>query len=174
MLKRKCDPRISCPPKKQLVLKYIFHRHQLGRLSLSGPSQLNDFYIYVYIYRERVIRKYNIILNSLYCSYWIYICICACIHIYFILNMYNIVHLLSCVRLFATPWTVAPKLPCPSLSPRPNSNSCPLSQWCSLTVSSSYAPISFCLLSFPARVFSPTLGIRVTKKWSFNISPSNE
>ena len=29
-------------------------------------------------------------------------------------------------------------------------NSCPLSQWCYLTISSSAAPFSFCLQSFPA------------------------
>ena len=42
------------------------------------------------------------------------------------------------------------KLPCPSLSPRVCSNSCPLSQWCHPTVSSSVAPCSSCLQSFPA------------------------
>ena len=42
------------------------------------------------------------------------------------------------------------RLPCPSLSPWVYSHSCPLSQWCSLTVSSSAAPFSFCLQSFPA------------------------
>ena len=30
------------------------------------------------------------------------------------------------------------------------SNSCPMSQWCYLTISSSAAPFSFCLQSFPA------------------------
>ena len=40
--------------------------------------------------------------------------------------------------------------PCPSPSPRACSNSCPLSQWCQPTVSSSVAPFSFCLQSFPA------------------------
>ena len=38
---------------------------------------------------------------------------------------------------------------CPSLSPRVCSTSCPLSRWCSLTISSS-ATFSFCLQSFPA------------------------
>ena len=32
------------------------------------------------------------------------------------------------------------RLPCPSLSPRVCSNSCPLSQWCCLTISSSVPP----------------------------------
>ena len=40
-------------------------------------------------------------------------------------------------------------LPC-SLSPRVCSNSCSLSWWCYLTISSSAAPFSFCLQSFPA------------------------
>ena len=38
---------------------------------------------------------------------------------------------------------------CPSLSPRVCSNSYPLSWWCYLTISSSAAPFSFCLQSFP-------------------------
>ena len=41
------------------------------------------------------------------------------------------------------------RLPCPSLSPRVCSDSCPLSQWCYIIISSS-APFSFCLQSFPA------------------------
>ena len=55
---------------------------------------------------------------------------------------------LSHVQLFVTSWTAAARLPCPSLSPRFCSNSCPLSQWCYLTISSSGAPFSFCLQSF--------------------------
>ena len=42
------------------------------------------------------------------------------------------------------------RLPCPSLSPRVCSNSCPLSQWCHPTSSFSVALFSFCLQSFPA------------------------
>ena len=41
-------------------------------------------------------------------------------------------------------------LPCPPLSPRVCSNSCPLSWWCHPAVSSSAAPFSFCHQSFPA------------------------
>ena len=40
--------------------------------------------------------------------------------------------------------------PCPSTTPRLYSNSCPLSQWCQLTISSSVVPFSSCLQSFPA------------------------
>ena len=39
---------------------------------------------------------------------------------------------------------------CPPLSPRLCSNSCPLSQWGFLAISSSAAPVSFWLQSFPA------------------------
>ena len=41
------------------------------------------------------------------------------------------------------------RLPCPSLSPGICSNSCPLSQWCHPTISSSVTPFS-CLQSSPA------------------------
>ena len=42
------------------------------------------------------------------------------------------------------------RLPCPSSIPRDCSNSCPLSQWCHPTISSSVIPFSFSLQSFPA------------------------
>ena len=42
------------------------------------------------------------------------------------------------------------RLSCPLLSPRVFSSSCPLSQWCHSTISSSVTPFSFCLQSFPA------------------------
>ena len=40
--------------------------------------------------------------------------------------------------------------PCPSPAPGAYSNSCPLSQWCHPTISSSFVPFSSCLQSFPA------------------------
>ena len=44
------------------------------------------------------------------------------------------------------------RLPCPSPTPRACSNSCPLSQWCYPSISSSLVPFSF-LQSFPASGF---------------------
>ena len=41
------------------------------------------------------------------------------------------------------------KFPCPSPTPRACSNSCPSSQWCHPTISSSVVPFSSCLQSFP-------------------------
>ena len=60
----------------------------------------------------------------------------------------------------------------PSLSPRVCSNSCPLSQWCHPTISSSVVPFSSCLQSFPASVFSNELAlpIRWPKYWSFSLA----
>ena len=71
------------------------------------------------------------------------------------------------------------RLPCPSPTPGDCSNSCPLSQWCHPTVSSSVIPFSSCLQSFPAAGSFPNesvLRIRWPKYWSFSfsISPSNE
>ena len=40
--------------------------------------------------------------------------------------------------------------PCPKPTPGACSNSCPLSQWCHPTISSSEVPFSSCLQSFPA------------------------
>ena len=57
---------------------------------------------------------------------------------------------LSHVRLSVAPRTAASRLPCPSLSPRVCSRSCPLSRWCHQTISSTVVPLSFCPQSFPA------------------------
>ena len=69
--------------------------------------------------------------------------------------------------------------PCPSPTPRACSNSCPLSQWCHPTISSSFVPFSSCPQSSPSiRVFpnESVLHIRWPEYWSFSfsISPSDE
>ena len=70
------------------------------------------------------------------------------------------------------------RLPCPSLSPRACSNSCPSSQWCHPTVSSSVVLLLLPSIFPSIRVFSSesVLHIRWPKYWSFSfsISPSNE
>ena len=72
------------------------------------------------------------------------------------------------------------RLPCPSLSPRICSDSCPLSQWWHPTISSSIVPFSSHFQSFPGsgKDFSneSALCIRWPKYWSFSfsISHSNE
>ena len=54
------------------------------------------------------------------------------------------------VRLLGPHGLQHARLPCPSLSPGVCSNSCPLSQWCHPTISSSVIPFSSCPQSFPA------------------------
>ena len=70
------------------------------------------------------------------------------------------------------------RLPCPSLSLRVCSSSCPLSRWCYRTISSSVVPFILLPSVFPiTRVFSneSALHIRWPKYWrfSFSISPSS-
>ena len=62
---------------------------------------------------------------------------------------FSSVQSLSCVQLFATPWTAAGEASFPSSTPRVYSNSSPLSWWCHPTISSSITFFS-CLQSFPA------------------------
>ena len=69
--------------------------------------------------------------------------------------------------------------PCPSPTLQVYSNSCPLSQWCYQTISSSAVPFSARLQSFPSSGSFPMsqfFAIRWPKYWSFsgNISLSNE
>ena len=68
------------------------------------------------------------------------------------------------------------RLPCPSLSLRVCSNSCPLGWCCHLAISSSVASFS-CRQSLPASgsfLMSWLICIRWPKYWRFSISPSNE
>ena len=75
------------------------------------------------------------------------------------------------------------RLPCPSPTPRTCSNSCPLSQWCHPTISSSVVPFSSCPQSFPATGSFPvshffssggqSIGVSASAS-SFIIHPSNE
>ena len=72
------------------------------------------------------------------------------------------------------------RLPCPTPTPRACSNACPSSRWCHPTISSSVAPFSYCLQSFPpsgsfqmSQFF--TLGDqRKYRSFSFSVSPSSE
>ena len=71
--------------------------------------------------------------------------------------------------------------PCPSPTPRVDSNSRPLSTWCNPTISSSVIPFSSHLQSFPASGSFQMSQFFPSKKWwpkywsfSFIISPSDE
>ena len=67
------------------------------------------------------------------------------------------------------------RLPCPSLSSRVCSNSCPLNQWHHTNISSSVALTSSCLQSFPASQSFPMSQLchmGWPKYWSFSFSNS--
>ena len=86
---------------------------------------------------------------------------------------------LSCVRLFATPWTAAGHASLSIPTPGVYSDSCPLSRWYHPTISSSVVSFSFCLQSFPASGSFPTSqffasGWAEYWSFSFSISLSNE
>ena len=84
----------------------------------------------------------------------------------------------SCLTLLRPHGLQLAKPPCPSVSPGVCSDSCPFSHWFYLAITLSAALFSFCLQSFPARVFSSewSLCIRWQKYWNFNfiISLSKE
>ena len=64
-------------------------------------------------------------------------------------HLFNSVH--SVVSDSLQPHELQPARPhCPSPTPGVYSNTCPLSWWCHPTISSSVAPFSSCLQSFPA------------------------
>ena len=89
-----------------------------------------------------------------------------------------VVQSLSFVQLFANPLWIMPGFPCPSPNPRACSNSCPSSQWCYWTISSSVVSFS-CLQSFPAsgsflmsRLFA-TCGHNIGALVSVSVLPMN-
>ena len=83
-----------------------------------------------------------------------------------------VVQLLSCVRFFGPHGQQHIRLPCPSLFPQVCSDSCPLSQWCHPTSSSSVALFSFCLRSFPASGSFPMSQLFASGGQSIEVSVS--
>ena len=64
------------------------------------------------------------------------------------------------------------RLPCPSPTPGAYSNSCPSSQWCHPTISSSVVPFSSLLQSFPASGSFPMSQFFASGGQSFGVSVS--
>ena len=79
-------------------------------------------------------------------------------------------------RLFAAPWTAACQAFLSITTPGACPNSCPSSQWCQSTISTSVILFSSCLPSIRVSSNESVLHIRWPKYWSFSfsISPSNE
>ena len=66
------------------------------------------------------------------------------------------------------------RLPCPSLSPRVCSDSCPLSRWCHPTITASAAPFSSRRQSFPASGSFPMSRFFASNGLSIGVSASAE
>ena len=64
------------------------------------------------------------------------------------------------------------RLPCPSPTPWACSKSCPLSQWCHPTITSSVIPSSSCLQSFPASGSFPMIQVFASGSQSIGASAS--
>ena len=64
------------------------------------------------------------------------------------------------------------RLPCPSPTPRAYSNSCPSSQWCHPTISSSVFPFSYHLQSFPVSESFPMSHFFASGGQSIGVSAS--
>ena len=64
------------------------------------------------------------------------------------------------------------RLPCPPPYPGVCSNSCPLSQWCHPTISSSFVPFSSCLQSLPASGSFPVSQLFASGNQSIGASAS--
>ena len=62
--------------------------------------------------------------------------------------------------------------PCPSPTPGVYSDSCPLSQWCHPTISSSVVPFSSCLQSFPVSGSFPVSPLFASHGQSIGVSAS--
>ena len=94
---------------------------------LKSCQDLKTTYLNVHVYRW--MSKENVI----------YMCVCVYISISSVTQL--------CLTLQPHGLQHA-RLPCPSITPRACSNSCPTSQWYHPTISSSVIPISSCLQSF--------------------------
>ena len=68
---------------------------------------------------------------------------------------FHSVHSVAQSCLFVIPRTAACQASLFIINPQDCSNSCPLSQWCHPTISSSIIPFSSCLQSFPGSGFFP-------------------
>ena len=101
-----------------------------------------------------------------------------CIYMYIYIYIF-VVQLLSQIQLFAVPWTAACQASLSFIISQSLLKFMSIeSMMPSNPISSSVAPFSSCLQSFPASVLSNELALRIrwSKYWrfSFSISPSNE
>ena len=94
------------------------------------------------------------------------------IFLYMISFQFSSFQSLSCVQLFATPWTAAQQASLFIITPRACSNSCPLSRWCHPTILISFTPFSSYLQSFPTSGSLPMSQLFTSGGQSIGVSAS--
>ena len=85
---------------------------------------------------------------------------------------FSSVQSLSHVQLFVTPWITAHQVSLSITNSWSLPNSCPLSQWCHPTISSSVVPFSSCPQSFPASGSFPMSQLFTSGGQSIGVSAS--
>ena len=101
-------------------------------------------------------------------SYWFY-CLCNSSFHQTLVHIFLLLFSSSVLSNFLWPHGLHhTRLHCPSLSPGVRANSCPLSQWCHPTISSSVACFSFCPQSFPVMHGYESWTIKKTEHWRIN------
>ena len=121
-------------------------------------------YLYSILWAEQVLWRRDILAMSIYSP-----TVSGTFHDQ---HHFTSVQSLSCVRLFATPWTAACQAFHPSPTPGACSNSCPSSRWCHPTISSFVIPFSSCLHSFPASESFPISQFFTSGGQSIGVSAS--
>ena len=111
--------------------------HLLKITLLDMPLQQTNLPLFPEAFRTRAMQAQKCGLwKNIGCRFW--------------LRKFSSVQSLSGVWLFVTPWTAAGQASLPITNSGVYSNSCPSSQWCHPTISSSVAPFSSHLQPFPA------------------------
>ena len=122
------SPSVSLPPPlgTHKPVLYVW-----GSVSVFQTRSLVSYFRFLY-------KWHHMVLVFLFLTYIIQcdnLCCCCCLVTFDSLWPHGLYHA---------------RLPCPSPTPRDCSNSCPFTQWCHLTISSSVFLFSSCLLSFLA------------------------
>ena len=122
--------------KASFSLRLITRKEEAGMPRPNHHTKLHPWcWDLAYLRTQRVLSLlWLLVLRDQTCLYWAW-------------HTYQSVYWVNSLR----PHGLQPaRLPCPSPSPGAYSNSCPWSQWCHPTVSSSVVPLWSCLQSFPA------------------------
>ena len=111
---------------------------------------------------------------NLICPFF-FVVIYVFLHWWALLYSFSSVQLLSCVRLFSTPWIAAHQASLSFTNSQSLLKLMSIKSWSHPTISSSVLPFSSCLQSFLASGYFPVSQFFASgESFSFNIIPSNE